>query len=51
MVCLFFVRVVLYVPYLAGVLDDGADDCGIYLNEMMWFYSSKLKQDNKVQTS
>ena len=34
---------------MSGVLDEVADDWGIYLNEMKGFYSSTLKQDNKMQ--
>ena len=34
------------MPHMAGVLDDRADDCGIYLNEMMGFYSMTLEEDN-----
>ena len=43
------VRLILYVPYLAGVLGDGADDCGIYLNEMIEFCSRTLVQNNEIQ--
>ena len=37
------------MSHLAGVLDDGAGDCGIYLNEMMRFCPRTLVQDNEMQ--
>ena len=43
-----FVRLV-YMSHLAGVLDDGTDDCSIHLVEMMGFYSRSLEQDNGIR--
>ena len=37
------------MSHLAGVLDDGADDCGIYLDKMIGFYSCSLEQDKTLQ--
>ena len=31
------------MPHLAGIFDDRMDDCGIYFDEMMRFYSSTLE--------
>ena len=40
-VCLSYCQTVM--PHLAGVFDDRTDDCGIYFDEMMRFYSSTLE--------
>ena len=39
------------MTHRAGVLDHGADGCGIYLNEVKGFYFSTRKQDNNIQAS
>ena len=37
------------MSHLAGVLDDGVGDCGIYINDMMGFYSRTSVQNNEIQ--
>ena len=43
LVCLF-----LLMPHLAGVLDDGTDNCSIYIDEIMGVYACSLEQDNEM---
>ena len=31
------------MPHLVGIFNDRTDDCGIYFDEMMRFYSSTLE--------